>query len=46
MVVSASWKRGFMKLGTFSCIVGLFFPFIVWTPLVKFQVGMIKYKQK
>ena len=35
----ASWKRGFVRLPWLACIL-FFFPFIAWTPLVKFQPGL------
>ena len=39
-VVQQAWRRGFVRLHFLACIFGLFCPFIVWTPLVKFQPGL------
>ncbi len=38
-VVHSSWKRGFTFLPWYSCLLGNFLPFIVFTPMVKFVVG-------
>ena len=40
MVVNHSWRRGFAKLSLPTCLLGVFFPFIIWTPLARFQPGL------
>ena len=40
LVTHQTWRRGFVKLHRPICILGIFFPFLVWTPLVKFQPGL------
>ena len=40
MVVNHSWRRGFAKLSLPTCLFGVFFPFIIWTPLARFQPGL------
>ena len=40
MVVNQSWRRGFSKLNLPTCLVGVFCPFIIWTPMVRFQPGL------
>ena len=39
-VVQQAWRRGFVRLDMITCIFGIFLPFLVWTPLVKFQPGL------
>ncbi len=39
-MVDTSWRRGFTRLGVVSCVFGVIFPFLVWTPAVKFQPGL------
>jgi len=38
LVTQSAWKRGFVRLPWLACLIGLIFPWIVWTPMVKFQV--------
>ena len=40
LVVKQSWRRGFAKLTPLACLLGVFFPFVLWTPLVRFQPGL------
>ena len=39
-MVAESWRRGFTRLPATLIVLGLFFPFLAWTPLVKFQPGL------
>ena len=39
-VVQQAWRRGFVRIDMITCIFGIFLPFLVWTPLVKFQPGL------
>ena len=40
MVTNAAWRRGFVKLPAVTCMIGVIFPFIIFTPFVKFQPGL------
>jgi hypothetical protein len=41
LVTQSAWKRGFLRLPWLATLLCLFFPFLVWTPLVKFQVYLL-----
>jgi hypothetical protein len=40
LVTQTAWRRGFVKLSSLMCLLGLFIPVLVWTPLVRFQPGL------
>ena len=41
LVTQSAWKRGFIRLPWFACVICLFVPFLLWTPIVKFQVSQM-----